>query len=359
MRDSLVFVGTYSQRGSKGIYALRVAADTGAMTVVGSTPARDASFLCTSPDNRFLFAVSETGDRPDGAKGSAVNSFAINGPSLTPINEQNVNGTYCCHVACSPDGKWIICSNYGDGTHTILPVSATGVIGKPTDFFTNPGTPGPNQQSGHAHHAIFTPDGKFIYVCDLGLDIVGVYRFDNEHGRTQFASAASLPPGAGPRHIALHPKLPMAYVISELNSTVTVFARNTDTGALTVKQTLDTLPANVAQDRRAGKFHTSCAEVVLSADGQTLYGSNRGHDSLAVFAVDKKTGELTATGYVSTEGKNPRHFCLIPKTSVLLAANQDGDNIVAFRHNDKAGDVPKPTGEKLAIPAPVCVWPVP
>lgn len=360
MSDNLFFVGTYSQRGSKGIYAVRAASDTGAMTIIGDTPAKDASFLCLSPDAKYLFAVSETGERPDGKKGGAVVSFAVQGSNLKQLSEQPVEGTYTCHVACSPNGKWLVASNYGDGTHTVVPVGANGILGKFTDKVTNSGAPGPNQKGGHAHSANFSKDGKFVYACDLGLDRVCVYRLDEATGKLTLTSSAVLPPGSGPRHFAFHPKLPMAYVINELNSTVTTFALNTSTGALTAKQTSETLPREAEAERRAGKLKNSCADIHLSADGKTLYGSNRGHDSIAVFAVNEKTGELTPTGHFSTGGKNPRNFGLIPKTPILLAANQDGDNILAFRRgSDKSGDVPKPTGATLAVPAPVCVLPVP
>ncbi|MBC8137711.1 MAG: lactonase family protein [Fibrella sp.] len=359
MSDHLFFVGTYSQRGSKGIYAVRVASATGVMTIVGDTPANNASFLCLSPDAKYLFAVSETGERPDGKRGGAVTSFAVQGTSLKQLSEQPVEGAYTCHVACSPNGKWLVASNYGDGTHAVVPVGANGTLGKPTDIVTNAGAPGPNQKSGHAHSATFSSDGKFAYACDLGLDRVCVYRLDDKSGKLTLASAAVLPPGAGPRHFAVHPKLATAYAINELNSTITAFTRNPSTGALSAKQTVETLPGEVEAERRAGSRKNSCADIHLSANGRTLYGSNRGHDSVAVFAVDERTGQLTATGHVSTGGKNPRNFSLIPKTPLLLAANQDGDNILAFRHSDTAGNVPKPTGATLAVPAPVCILPVP
>jgi 6-phosphogluconolactonase len=360
MSDHVFFVGTYSQRGSKGIYGVRVASDTGAMTIVSDTPANNASFLCFSPDKRYLFAVSETGQRPDGQSGGAVTSFAVQGSGLKQLSEQPVEGTYTCHVACSPNGKWLVASNYGDGTHTVVPVGANGVLGKFTDKVTNAGTPGPNQKGGHAHSATFSPDGKYVYACDLGLDRVCVYRLDDASGKLTLASATVLPAGAGPRHFALHPKLPVAYAINELNSTVTTFNRNPTTGALTIAQATETLPKDVEADRRAGKLKNSCADIHLSPDGKTLYGSNRGHDSIAIFAVNDRTGALTPTGHIPTGGKNPRNFGLVPKTNLLLAANQDGDNILAFRRaGDKAGDVPKATGTTLAVPAPVCVLPMP
>ncbi|MBC7806250.1 MAG: lactonase family protein, partial [Akkermansiaceae bacterium] len=253
------------------------------------------------------------------------------------------------------NGRWLVASNYGDGTHAAVPVGADGVLGRPTDIVTNPGKPGPNQKGGHAHSATFSKDGKFVYACDLGLDRVPVYRLDDKTGKMTLASAAAAPPGAGPRHFAVHPRLAAAYAINELNSTVTTFSRNPSTGALTTKQTSETLPREAEAERRAGRLKNSCADIHLSADGKTLYGSNRGHDSIAVFAVNARTGELTPTGHISTGGKNPRNFGLIPKTPLLLAANQDGDNILAFRHGDKAGDVPKPTGATLTVPAPVCL----
>ncbi len=359
MADNIFFVGTYSQRGSKGIYTVRLAPETGAMTIVGDASAKNPSFLCLSPDSRYLFAVNEGGVRPDGKPGGSVLSYAIHGTNLSQLSEQGVEGQSHCHVACSPNGRWIVSSSYGTGVHVVLPVEANGALGKPTDTVTNPGTPGPNQQGGHAHSATFSPDGRFVYACDLGLDRVIVYRFDSDRGKLVFASAATLAPGSGPRHFTIHPTLRCAYAIDELNSTVTTFARDIQTGALTAKQTTGTLPPDAESERRAGRLKNSCADIHLSPDGKTLYGSNRGHDSIAVFAVNTASGELTPTGHVPTGGKNPRNFGLIPKTNLLLAANQDGDSLVAFRRGDRTGEIPKPTGEKLSVPAPVCILPLP
>ncbi len=360
MSDHLFFVGTYSQRGSKGIYAVRLASETGAMTIIGDTSANNASFLCLSPDGKYLYAASETGERPDGKRGGALLSYAVQGSNLKQLSEQPVEGQYTCHVACSPNGRWLVASNYGDGTHVVVPVGANGMLGKPTDIVANSGSPGPGQSGGHAHSATFSVDGAFVYGCDLGLDRICVYRLDDASGKLIPASATVLPPGAGPRHFALHPKLATAYVINELNSTVTMFTRNPSTGALTAEQTTETLPRAAEVERRAGRLKNSCADIHVSPDGKTLYGSNRGHDSLAVFAVNERTGKLTATGHVPTGGKNPRNFGLVPKTALLLAANMDGDNVLSFkRGGDKAGEVPTPTGATLAIPAPVCVLPVP
>ena len=358
MSENILFIGTYSQHASKGIYTARVEPRTGAMAVLSTTTAENASFLKTSGDGRFLFTVHET----YGATGGSASAFAITDDhgTLAPLNSVTVRGQGPCHLARHPSGDWLVASCYGNGVHSVLPVRSDGHLGEPSATVTNPGTPGPNQKGGHAHSSVFSPDGKFVLACDLGLDRVLTYGFDERNGAMTFLSAAEMPPGAGPRHIALHPTLPVVYVIAEHACTVTVLHRDARAGTLTARQTVSTLPEPLATALKGGRFANTCADLHVSADGRFVYGSNRGHDSIAAFKVGRD-GDLALLGTTPTGGKTPRNFALLPPRKdgaggdLLLAANQESDSVVAFRR-DRNG-VPVRTGDALSVPVPVCVEP--
>ncbi len=359
MSDVIFFVGTYNQRGGKGVYTVR-ADPHGAMRVVHDASVNNASFLAVSPNGRFLYAVNEAGEF-NGAPGGGVTALAITDDTgaLAPLNAVNVRGNGPCHVSVHPGGAWLVVSCYGDGTHTVVRVRDDGGLdAPPTDYAFNTGELGPGQKSKHAHSATFTPDGKFVYTCDLGLDRVSVYAFDDKRGQLKAVSSVAQPSGAGPRHFSLHPKLSAAYAINELNSTITVFRRDAKTGALTPAQTISTLTDAQAAAFKDGKLTNSCADIHLSRDGEFLYGSNRGADSIAVFHVEKDA-TLKPIGEASSGGKTPRNFALLstvsPSADWLFAANQNSDNVVGF-HRDRNGTLVR-TGEALALPTPVCVLP--
>lgn len=345
----LVFVGTYSLRGSEGVYVFRLDPATGALDRVGVAASENPSFLALSPDARFLYTANETGEY-EGRPGGSVSAFAVEpkAGALRFLNRQAARGLSPCHVATSPAGRWLLVANYGDGTHTVLPIGADGRLGAVANQIHNAGTPGPGQGGGHAHCTRVTPDGRFALACDLGLDRVIVYALDEARGTLVEKSSLALPPGAGPRHLAFHPTLPRVYVINELNSTVAVLARDTATGVLAPLQTVSTLPKGFTG-------HNGCADIHLSPDGRFLYGSNRGHDSLAAFAVDAHSGTLTARGHAPTGGRTPRSFAVLPD-GLILVANQDTDTIVAFRAGRDG--LPVPTGAVTHVPAPVCVLPM-
>lgn len=344
----LVFVGTYSLRGSVGVYAFRLDPATGALTQVAAAPSENPSFLAVSSDNRFLYATNEIGEC-EGRPGGCVSAFAIDGQTgaLNLLNHQAARGQSPCHVATSPGRHWLLVANYGDGTHTVLPVEKDGRLGTATNQVTNAGAPGPGQGGGHAHCTRFTPDGRHVLACDLGLDRVFVRAWDERRGTLTEVSSVALPPGSGPRHLAFHPTLPGMYVINERSSTIAVLGLNPRSGDLRTLQTLSTLPAGFTGNN-------ACADIHLSQDGRFLYGSNRGHDSLAVFSVDA-VGRLTAVGHTPTGGRTPRSFAVLPD-GLILAANQDTDAIVAFRIGPNG--LPVPTGAVTHVPAPVCVLPM-
>jgi 6-phosphogluconolactonase len=350
----MVYVGTYTggTSASKGIYRLRLDLATGALTEAGPpTESSSPSFLALHPSGRYLYAVNESGGPTKGEGG--VSAFAIDGKTgaLAPLNQQSSRGGGPCHLSLDAKGRYVLVANYGGGSVSVLPVQADGRLAPAVTFIQHEGHGAdPERQKGpHAHWVELDKPNRYALVADLGLDEVLVYKFDAGKGSLtpNQPPFARLAPAAGPRHAAFSPDGRHAYVINELQSTVTAFSYDPQTGALGELQTLSTVPAGFTGA-------TTTAEIVMSADGKFLYGSNRGHDSIAIFAVDAATGKLTAAGHQSTRGKTPRNFAIDPTGTYLLAANQESDTIAVFRI-DRASGALSPVGEPYRVPRPVCV----
>ena len=350
----MVYVGTYTggPSASKGIYRLRLDLDSGALTEAGPpTESVSPSFLALHPSGRYLYAVNETDGPPKGEGG--VSAFAVDARTgaLTPLNKESSRGGSPCHLALDARGRYVLVANYGGGSVAVLPVQPDGRLSPPTTFVQHEGHGAdPGRQKGpHAHWVDVDKANRFALVADLGLDEVLVYKFDPAKGglTPNQPPAARLAPGAGPRHAAFHPDGRHVYVINELQSTVTAFSYDPATGALGELQTLSTVPAGYTEP-------TNTAEIAVRPDGKFLYGSNRGHDSIAIFAVDAATGKLTAAGHQPTRGKKPRNFAIDPTGTWLLAANQDSDGIAVFRI-DRASGALSPVGQPFSVPRPVCV----
>jgi 6-phosphogluconolactonase len=345
--NDLVYVGTYTRQTSKGIYAYRFDASTGKLDAIGLVAEIESpSFLAVHPNERFLYAVSEAD------KGS-VASYAIDRQSgkLTALNTVSAQGGGPCHVNLDKTGHTLAVANYNTGSVAAFPVGADGSLGEASAFDQHKGSSvNPQRQKGpHAHSVNFSPDNRFLMSSDLGLDQVLIYRVDPAKATLSANDPpfARVKPGSGPRHFAFHPSARFAYVINEIASTVTAFSYDAARGALTEIQTLSTLPAGVT-DRN------STAELEMHPSGKFLYGSNRGHNSIAVFAVDQEKGALTLIQNASTQGGPPRNFALAPGGQYLFAANQDTDTIVLFRVDAQTGKL-TPTGETVQIDAPVCI----
>ena len=349
----LVYIGTYTgPAGSKGIYAARLDPATGGL----STPAlaaegRNPSFLASTADGRFLYTVNEV-DALEGKPGGAVTGYAIDKATgaLKLLNSQSTVGGGPAHVSVA--GKMVFVANYGGGSVAAYQIQADGTLKPHSAFAQHAGSSvnAARQKGPHAHAATADPSGHFLYVPDLGLDQVLVYRIDAAAGTLAPATppfAPVLPAGAGPRHIAIAKDGKHAYVITEMLCTIVAFDRNTSTGALTPIQTISTLPAGQAV---AEGFST--AEVLLHPSGKYLYGSNRGHDSLVVYAVDQSSGKLTLVQHVPTGGKMPRAFNIDPTGTFLLAGNQNSDSIVVFRIDQATGKL-TPTGHTATVGKPV------
>ena len=345
----LVYIGTYTGGKSQGIYKARFDTTNGKLSrpeLAATT--KNPTFLALDQVGKVLYAVGETDtfkDQPTGA----VSAWSIEPKSgnLKLINEQPSRGTGPCHLALDTSRKCVLVANYGSGSIAALPVEAGGKVGAEAAFVQHSGSSvNPNRQAGpHAH--VITPDplNRFALTCDLGLDKVLVYKLDPTKPSLTLNSSASVKPGAGPRHLAFSAGA-WAYVINEMGSSLTVFEWDAARGSLKEIQTVSSLPPDF-------KGHNSGAEVAVHPSGKFVYGSNRGHDSIAVFAVEKD-GKLKLLQHESTQGKNPRHFAIDPTGKWLLAENQNSDSIVIFSLDPATGRL-KPSGQKVEVGSPVCL----
>jgi 6-phosphogluconolactonase len=358
-KNYFVYVGTYTQEGStsKGIYAYRFDADTAKLTPVGlAAETINPSFLAVHPNHRFLYAVNEIGNYK-GQKSGGVSAFAIDRATgkLTFLNEVASGGGGPAYITVDKAGKYVLVANYDGGSVAAFPVLEDGRLGEASAFVqhTGHGTNPERQEAPHAHSIDLSPDDRFAIVDDLGLDETLVYKFDNTKGSLTpntppFAKAA---PGAGPRHFAFSPSGKFAYMLTEMGNTVTAFGYDSSAGVLNSLQTISTIPKDFT------KLNED-AEIEVHPSGKFLYASNRGHDSITVFAIDPNKGTLTLVEYASTKGASPRSFEIDPTGKLLFAANEKSDNIVVFRIDQKTGRL-TPTGKVLEVSQPVCVKFVP
>lgn len=354
---TMVYLGTNTTSTSRGIYRFFLDNSTGQVTPLElAAQVKNPTFLALSPDGRRLYAVSEISDF-QGHKAGGVCGFSIDTTTgnLTLLNQQPSGGQGPCHVSVSPDGHFAAVANYGNGSIALLPIQANGTLTSPTSVIQHTGhSVNPQRQAGpHAHSVNFDAAGRYAYAADLGIDQVKTYRVDPDaQTLVPVAGAdAAMQPGAGPRHLAFHPNGGFAYVVTEMGNTVTVFRHDADSGALTEVQTTSTLPVGYS-----GK--TFASEVRVHPTGKFLYASNRGHDSIAIFAIDSETGKLTSLGHEPAGGKFPRNFNIDPTGQWLIATNQDSNNIVIFRIDPTNGMLHR-TGEIADIHRPMCVVFVP
>ena len=350
----LVYFGTYTNNTkSRGIYVSRLDGATGALSapeLAAETPS--PSFLALHPSRDFLYAANEVGEF-QGTKTGSVSAFAIDRASgrLAAMNQQSSGGSGPAHVSVDNKGRNVLVANYGGGSVAVLPLGSDGGLQAASSVVQHTGASvNPQRQKApHAHFITAAPDDRVVYAVDLGLDKVMIYAFDPGKGVLTERAFAALDPGSGPRHIALHPKQPFAYVINELTCTVTAFRRDSASGDLKAFQTISTLPAGESVQKGF-----STAEVQVHPSGRFLYGSNRGHDSIVVFTIDQKTGNLTHVQNEPTQGSTPRNFGIDPSGAFLLAANQRSDSVVVFRIDAASGRL-APAGQRIDVPAPVCV----
>lgn len=333
------YVGTYTD----GLYEVRLGRSEGESpgrvrrVEVGDSP----SFLDVHPNESSLYAVHEV------STGSASTLRIDEDGAIRPANRVETGAGAPCHCSVHPSGEWLLVAHYTGGAVSVLPITDGGELGEPTDVVAHDGSSvDPERQNApHPHSITPGPNGRFAYVPDLGTDEVVVYELA-DGGTLERASTVDVAPGAGPRHLDFHPSGEFAFLITELDSTVVTFRWDAETGGLEQVDTVSTLPADWDDENYP-------ADVHVHPSGRWVYGSNRGHDSIVVFDVDERTGELDAVDHESTRGEWPRHFTLDPSGEYLFAANQHSDSIVAFRVDGETGALTA-TGEELEIPEPVC-----
>lgn len=353
MLDNLVYVGTYTRAGqAEGIYVFRRDPETGTLTQLHVTPDRDPSFLAFDPSKRVLFAVNEHREFAGEGHGH-VASYAVDQEtgSLTFLSRQSTHGGEPCHLTTDPAGTHLFVANHEHGSVAVLPINADGTLEPASDLQQHHGSgPGPTQQGPHAHFTTFDPPGQRLLVCDKGIDKVMIYRLDAEAGKLVPADPphGELHSGAAPRHLAFHPSGRFAYVNGEADMTVTAFNYDPDAGALSELHHLSTLPEGTTGER------LSTAQILVHPSGTFVYVSNRGHNSIAIFAIDQDTGRLTAAGHASTQGETPRNFAIDPSGTFLYAANQNSNTIVQFRIDQETGQL-QPTGDVTEVGGPVCI----
>lgn len=350
-----VFVGTYTNKGSKGVYVYRFDAASGKLDSLGvaaETP--NPTFLAIHPAGKYLYAANEIGNY-NGQRAGSVSAFRIEpGGKLTALNTVSSKGSGPAHISVDRAGKAVLAANYGGGSVALLPIAEDGSLKEATAFAQHTGSSvnRSRQREPHAHSINPSPDNRFAIAADLGTDKLMVYKMDVAKGTLEpnqppFASAA---PGAGPRHLAFHPKLAVAYNINEMGNTITVWDWNAKAGVLTEKQSVGTLPAD-------WKGNNTTAEVVVHPSGKFVYGSNRGHDSVAVFSV-AKDGKLAQVEVTPVGVKMPRNFAIDPSGRFLFAAGQQSDRVNVFRIDQKTGKL-TPTETSIEVGAPVCIRFVP
>jgi 6-phosphogluconolactonase len=348
-----VYVGTYTGGKSKGIYRCEFDTATGKLSeaaLIAETA--KPTFLALDPSNRFLYAVGEI-DTFNGKPGGVVTAFSIDAKSgeLKRLNQKPSSGASPCHVVVDRGGKHVLVANYSGGNASVLSIEDEGRLGNRTGFSQHTGK-GPDrsrQEAPHAHSINLDSANRFAFVADLGLDQVFIYRYDADKGTLEKNEPPSVKvaPKSGPRHFTFHPSGRYAYVINEMANTVTAMTYDADKGILTPIQTISTLP-------EGSKKSNTTAEVQVHPSGKFLYGSNRGHDSIAIFTIDEKTGKLTAAGHQAEGIKTPRNFGIDPTGKFMLVANQDGDSILVFRIDAATGAL-QATGAKVEVGKPVCV----
>ncbi len=347
------YAGTYSERGSKGIYVYRFDRSQGKLTEIQTvTEGKSPNFLVVHPNKKYLYAVYNEGKQKVDKQGS-VAAFKIDQATgfLTMINESPSQGSGPAHVSADPKGRFLYVSNYGEGNFSVYRVNPDGGIGAVTDVIKHTGSGGnPQRQSApHVHSVIPSRDGKFIYVSDLGIDKVMIYEVDDKTGKVSpgkspYGANAS---GSGPRHFTIHPNGKFGFSAEELTSTVASFKIDQLTGALTPIERVSMLPDEF-------KEKSSAADIHLSPDGKFLYASNRGHESLVIYAVNASTGKLTFVAHENTRGRHPRNFCIDSRGQFVFVANRDTDNITIFSRDARSGKL-KYTGTETQTPAVVCI----
>ena len=352
-----VYVGTYTRSETDGIHIYAMDTSSGALSFLSKVEGvENASFLAIDPQQRHLYAVHEV-EEFEGKPGGGVSAFSIDRDTggLTYLNRQSTGGAGPCHLTVDETGSYLLLANYLSGSLAVFPIEQDGKLSEASHLVQHRGSSvDPTRQEGpHAHSVTLDAANRYLFAADLGIDKIMVYRLNLTEGKLEPNDVPSvdLKAGAGPRHFCFHPSGEYAFIINELDSTLTSFAYDSDHGTLAEIETVATLPQDFD-----GASH--CADLHVSPSGRFVYGSNRGHDSIVIFEIEPSTGRLGYIGHESTRGETPRNFAIDPTGSLLLAANQNTDTIVTFRIDQRTGRL-QATGDVVEVPMPVCLKMVP
>lgn len=347
----LVFISAFAAGDEGAIHSFHLDLESGQLAAIErTTDVEHPFFLAVSPDQRFLYSIHA---RTFGGKeDEEVAAYAIDGRSgrLTLLNRQSAGGTAACYLDVDATGGSVLVANYGSGSVAALPVQDDGSLGPAASFVAHAGSSvDPARQQGpHAHCIVISPDNRFAYAADLGLDQILAYRLDATHATlsSNWQAFVRTPPGAGPRHLTFHPSRPQIYVINELGNSLTRFDCQADSGLLVERQTISTLP-----DDFDGQSY--CADVKITPDGRFLYGTNRGHDSIAAYRIEED-GRLTLVAIEPSLGQGPQNLAIAPGGRLLLCANMPGNNVAVFRIDPQTGRLTS-AGPPISLFKPSCI----
>jgi 6-phosphogluconolactonase len=355
--EYFMYIGGYTFKDGKGIYAYKFSSQTGKVTPLGLVAETlNPSFLAVHPNGRFLYAVNEFNSNkfpPDPTNNCTINGFSVDTRTgkLTPLNVVSTGGAYVPHLAVDESGKTLVAVNYMSGSTVAMPIHADGTLGEVSSLMPHTGSSiDPKRQDRpHPHGVTIAPGNQFVIIPDRGTDKLVIYRLDAANSKLSPNDPPflKLTPGSGPRHFAFRPDAKFGYSLNEISSTVTALRWDAKAGTLAEVQTISTLPS-------PPPAVNTTAEVVIDRRGRFLYASNRGHDSIAVFSIDGPTGKLTTVQNIPTEGHEPRNFAIDPTGAFLFAANQNSSNVVAFKIDPRTGQL-SPTGDKFDVSLPVCI----
>ena len=365
--EYVVYVGTYTDKNnpddpatkSEGIYAFKTDSLTGAFTPISVTSnIKNPTFITIDDNQDYLYSVTETGMEPDNSEGN-IYAYKIDKQTarLDLVNVQPTNGLGPCYISInSKEPKCVVVANYGSGSVALFPVSDNGSVGNISGFNSHAGSSvnQERQEAPHAHFAdyfILGKDETYVFSADLGTDKLYIYKIKSNSLQLSLTREIKLHDGAGPRHLTYDDSKKYIYLLNELDSTVTVFDWDNN---MEIIQTVTSLPNGYSEESFAADIH-------ISPSGKFLLATNRGHDSIAVFAIDESNGQIKIVGHTSTQGEHPRNFAMIQgaknDTSLVFAANQDSNNIVTFELNETSGEL-TPNGQIVSVPAPVCIKPL-
>lgn len=349
--EQLVFISAFAAGKDAAIHAYRLDGATGKLELLErTTGVQNPFFLALSPNGKFLYSIHAKQFGGKDAEEVAAFQIVDGNGKLKPINRQSAHGSAACYLDVDATGKAVLVANYTSGNVASLPIAEDGSLGKAVSVIQHAGSSvdPARQKEPHAHCFVISPDNRFAYAADLGLDQVLCYRLDAataklSPGRQAFART---PPGAGPRHLTFHPNGKYVYVINELTNSVTLFDYLADSGILVERQTISTLPKDF-------KGTSNCADLKITPDGRYLYGTNRGHDSIACYRIGEN-GELALLTIEPSLGKGPQNLAIAADGTILLCANMPGNNVAVFKIDAKTGRLTA-AGEPVAIPSPSCI----